>query len=84
MLTRLLSFSGSFSSMANVLIEQVHQKMYHLSLSLFLDKDFKFQPHVCNGFRDALMMSISILNIGGIDYRCIINGISKSKAVKLL
>ena len=40
----------------------------------FADKGFKFQPYVCNGCHDLLMMSINftdiaILNIGSIDYR---------------
>ena len=55
----------------------------------FLDKVFKFQPDVCNGCHDVLMMfmnlsDISILNIHGADYRCVITGISKSEAVNLL
>ena len=52
----------------------------------FLDKGFKFQPGVCNGFHDVLMMSMNfndilVLNIHGVDYLCIINGISKREAV---
>ena len=48
----------------------------------FLNKDFKFQPNVCNRCHDLLMMSmnlsnIAILNIKGSDYHCIISGISK-------
>ena len=40
----------------------------------FLDKGFKFQPDVCSGYHDVLMMSmnlsnIAILNIHGVDYR---------------
>ena len=55
----------------------------------FLNKEFKFQPDVCNRYHDLLMVSIdlsdiSILNIKGSNYRCIINGISKSEAIKLL
>ena len=43
----------------------------------------KFQPDVCNGYHDVLMMSIilsdiAILNINDADYCCIISGISKS------
>ena len=43
----------------------------------FLDKGFKFQPDVCNGCHDVLMISmnlsaITILNINDVDYRCII------------
>ena len=48
----------------------------------FLDKGFKFQSSVCNGYHDVLIMSIdinsiTILNIHGIDYRCTFFGISK-------
>ena len=43
---------------------------------------------VCNGCHYLLMMSMNlndivILNIRGVDYNCIINGISKSKAINL-
>ena len=55
----------------------------------FLTKGFKFQLNVFNGYHDALMMSMklnnnAILSVHGIDYCCIINGISKSGAMGLL
>ena len=55
----------------------------------FLDKGFKFKPNVCNRCHDLLMMSmdrsdIAILNIKRADYRCIISGISKDKAINLM
>ena len=55
----------------------------------FLDKRFKFQPHVCNGPHDLLMMSmnlsdITVLKIYGVDCRCIITRISKSEAINLM
>ena len=55
----------------------------------FLTKGFKFQPNVFNGYHDALMMSMklnnnAILSVHGIDYCCIINGISKSGMMGLL
>ena len=39
----------------------------------FLDKGFKFQPYVCNGCHDVLMLSINLGNINilkshGVDY----------------
>ena len=37
----------------------------------FLEKEFKFQPYVCNGCHNALMMPIDIANINGADYPCI-------------
>ena len=55
----------------------------------FLDKGLKIQPDICNGFHDALVMFVNlndnaILNIQGVDYGCIFNGIIKSEAVNLL
>ena len=55
----------------------------------FLNKDFKFEPNVCNSCHDLLMMSMNlsdtaILNIKGSDYHCIISGISKNKVVNLM
>ena len=55
----------------------------------FLDKGFKFQPYLCNGCHDILMLSINLGNINilkshGIDYWCIINRISKSEAINLM
>ena len=49
----------------------------------------KFQPYVCNGCHDLLVMSmningIAILNIHHVDYPCIIKGISKCEAINLL
>ena len=50
----------------------------------FLIKGFKFQPNICNGCHDLLMISmnlsnIAISNIKGSGYRCIINGISEMR-----
>ena len=47
----------------------------------FLDKGFKFSPHVCNVCHDVLMVpvnlsEIAILNMNGNDYCCIIIGLS--------
>ena len=54
----------------------------------FLNKGFNFQPNFCNRRHNLLMsMNISdvvIPNIKGSDYYCIITGISKSEAIKLL
>ena len=55
----------------------------------FLNKGFKFQQNVCNRCHDLLMMSMNlsdtaILNTKGSDYPCIITGISKNEAIKLL
>ena len=55
----------------------------------FLDKGFTFQSDVCNGCHDVSMMSmnlsdIAILNIKVAAYGCIIGGISKREAIKLM
>ena len=55
----------------------------------FLNKRFKFQPNVCNGYHHLVILSmnlsgIAILNIKGSDYRCIISGISKNEAINLM
>ena len=47
-----------------------------------------FQPNFCNGSHDLLMMSISlsdisILNIKGSDYCCIISLISTNEVIEL-
>ena len=55
----------------------------------FLNKEFKFQPYVCNRCHDLLMMSmnlsdIHILNIRSTDYCCIFSGIRKIEAINLM
>ena len=55
----------------------------------FLPIGFNFQPNACNRCLDVLMMSLNlnsivILNINGAEYRCIINGTSRSKVVNLV
>ena len=55
----------------------------------FKDAEFKFEPHVCNKCHDALMTSyelknIAILNVNGVDFRCILWGISRDEAVNRL
>ena len=60
-----------------------------MTLCHFLDKWFKFQLYVCNGCHDVSLISMNpsnilTLNICGVDYCFIINGISKSDALNLL
>ena len=55
----------------------------------FLDKNFTVHPYLCNRCHDLSMMSmilsdIAILSIKVSDYCCIITGISKIEALKLL
>ena len=55
----------------------------------YLNERFKFQPNVCIGCYDLLMMfmklsNIAILNIKSNDYLCIISGINRRKAINLM
>ena len=52
----------------------------------FKDAGFKFEPHVCNKCHHVLMTAyelknIAILNVEGVDFRCISWGNSGEKAV---
>ena len=55
----------------------------------FNDISYKFQPYFCNGCHTMSVMAyelknIIILNGKGVDYRCILWGISKDEAVNRL
>ena len=55
----------------------------------FKDGGFKFELHVCNKCHDVLMSTyelknIAILNVKGVDFRCILWGISRDEAVNRL
>ena len=55
----------------------------------FKDVGFKFEPHVCNKCHDVLMTAyelknITILNVKGVDFRCILSGSTKNEAVNRL
>ena len=73
-----------------ILIRQANQKsVISVTTDIFLDKGFTFQLDVCNGCHDVSMMSmnlsdIAILNIKVAAYGCIIGGISKREAIKLM
>ena len=55
----------------------------------FQDVGFKFEPHVCNKCHDVLMTAyelknILILSVKGVNFRCILCGISKDEAINRL
>ena len=55
----------------------------------FKDVEFKFELHVCNKCHDVLMnayelKNIAILNVKGVDFRCILWGSSRDEAVNRL
>ena len=72
-----------------MLIRQASQKSAIFVTRYNLNKGFNFQPNVCNGCHDSLMMSmnpsnIAILNIKSGDYLCVISGSSKIQAINLM
>ena len=56
----------------------------------FKDIGYKFEPHVCNRCHDISMMvyefkkKIGILNVKGVDYRCVLWNISRNDAINRL
>ena len=54
----------------------------------FKDLEFKFKSNICNkchvGCTFSKSKRIEILNVKGVDYRCILYVISRSKAVGIL
>ena len=55
----------------------------------FKDAGFKFEPHVCNKCHDTLMTAyelknIAILNVKGVNFRCILKDISRDESVNSL
>ena len=76
----------------STLIKQVYQKnacFVTIGILKMLDLEFRFEPHVCNKCHDVLMTAyelknIAILNVKGVDFRCILWGISRDEAVNRL
>ena len=55
----------------------------------FKDVGFEFEPLVCNKCHDILMTAydlkdIAILNVKGVDFRCILGVVSRDEAVNRL
>ena len=55
----------------------------------FKDVGFKFKPHACNKCHIVLMTAgefknIAILNVKGVNFRCILWGISRDEAINRL
>ena len=72
-----------------MLIKHVYQKKSDVChYWYFLNFSFKFEPNACNRCHDLIMSmnlsDITILNIKGSDYRCIISLISKNEAINIL
>ena len=86
----MLYYNGIDFSKGTMLIRKANQKsVMFVTIGIFLNKGFKFQPNVSKKCHDLLMMSmnlsnIDVLNIKGSDYCCIINGVSKNEAINLM
>ena len=57
-----------------MLIRQCIKRMWYLSLLIFLDKGFKYEPYLCSGCHDLMQTAINfndvaIVSIKGSDYR---------------
>ena len=55
----------------------------------FKDIGFKFGPYVCNGCHDILLIAyelknIVILNVKGVDHRCVLWGVTENDAINML
>ena len=55
----------------------------------FFNHGFEFQDYACHGCHDLTMLclnirDITIIKVKNVDYRCIIDNITKSKAINLL
>ena len=55
----------------------------------FKDIGYKFEPYVCNKFHDVSMMlynlrNIQILNVKGVDYRCVLWNLTRNDAINRL
>ena len=55
----------------------------------FKDVGFRFKPHVCNRCHNVLMTAyelknIAIMNVKGVDFRCILQGISRDEVINTL
>ena len=55
----------------------------------FKNIGFKYEPYVCNGCHNISMMTyelknIAILNVKGVDYRCVLWNVSKNDAINRL
>ena len=71
------------------LIKQVYQEnVWFVIIGILRILKFKFKPTVCNECSIGRVFSktknIVILNAKGIDYRCMLWGIGKNKAVNIL
>ena len=55
----------------------------------FKDLGYKFEPYACNRCHDISMMtyglqSITILNVNGVDYRCVLWNMTRNDAINML
>ena len=71
-----------------MLTQQIHQKMWYLSLLVFKDIAFKYEPYLCDGYHCLMQNAINfkdfaIVSIKGSDYRIHLWYMSKDDAMNI-
>ena len=75
---------------ALIQIKQVHQNNVIFAIfGIFLDKNFNYDPYLCNGCHDLMQKAMSfknvaIVSIKGNNYRIHFSCISKNDAIALM
>ena len=47
-----------------MLIKQVHQKnVIFCDIGIFLDKGFRFEPYLCNGYHDLIQKAMKFIDV---------------------
>ena len=50
-----------------ILIKQMHQKsVIFVTIAFFLNKNFKYEPYLCNGYHDLMQNSINFNDIAAV------------------
>ena len=70
-------------------IKQVHQKSVIFAILVFLDKNFNYEPYLCNGCHDLMQKAmnfndVTIVSIKGNDYRIHFWCVSKDEAISIM
>ena len=69
-----------------ILINQINKACMIWHYWYFKGIDYKFEPYVCNGCHDISMIAyglknIAILNVKGVDYRCVLWNMTRNDAI---
>ena len=73
-----------------ILIKQMHQKsVIFVTIAFFLNKNFKYEPYLCNGYHDLMQNSINFNDIAAVsieisDCRIHFQHMSKDDAIGIM